>query len=119
MPGSILLVDDDALFRGLARRVLAANGLDVAGEAGTAAEALAFARQEPPAAALVDVGLPDRSGIELASELAALPVPPRVVLVSTDPDAASPDAVRRCGAGAFIPKQDLPNAPLLELLGTR
>jgi DNA-binding NarL/FixJ family response regulator len=117
--GVILIVDDDPVFRGLARRVLEASGLDVAGEAGTAAEALAVARATPPEAALIDVGLPDGSGVELASEFAALPGPPRVVLVSTDPDAASPDDVRRCGAGAFVPKQDLPNAPLLELLGMR
>ena len=114
----ILLVDDDPVFRGLARRVLLANGLEVAREAGTAAEALAAAREAPPTAALVDVGLPDSSGVALACELAALPVPPRVVLVSTDPDAVSPDDVRRCGAGAFIPKQELPNAPLQELLGS-
>jgi DNA-binding NarL/FixJ family response regulator len=116
--GVILLVDDDPVFRGLARRVLEASGLEVAGEAATAAEALAIAREAPPKAALIDVGLPDSSGITLACELAALPAPPRVVLVSTDPEAASPDDVRRCGAGAFVPKQDLPNAPLQQLLGS-
>ena len=115
----ILLVDDDPVFRGLARRVLEASGLEVAGEAGTATEALAVARLTPPAAALVDVGLPDGSGVALACELATLPVPPRVVLVSTDPDAVSEDDVRRCGANAFIPKKELPDAPLQELLGSR
>jgi DNA-binding NarL/FixJ family response regulator len=114
----ILLVDDDPVFRGLARRVLEASGLAIAGEAATVAEALALVREAPPAAALVDVGLPDGSGVELARELAALPVPPRVVLVSTDPDAVSADALRRSGAAAFLPKQALPNAPLQDLLGT-
>ena len=114
----ILLVDDDPLFRRLARRVLEASGLEVAGEAGTVAEALAVAHRAPPLAALIDVGLPDGSGVELASAFATLPSPPRVVLVSTDPDAVSADAVRRSGAGAFIPKQDLPNAPLRDLLGS-
>jgi DNA-binding NarL/FixJ family response regulator len=116
MPASILLVDDDPVFRGLTRRVLAASGLEVAAEAGTVAEALAHAREAPPEAAVIDIGLPDGSGIVLATELAALPSPPRVVLVSTDPDAATPDDVRRSGAGAFIAKQDLPNAPLRDLL---
>jgi DNA-binding NarL/FixJ family response regulator len=117
MPGPILLVDDDPVFRGLARRVLTASGLEVAGEAASVAEALDVVRRSPPAAAMVDVGLPDGSGIALACELAALPTPPRVVLVSTDPDAASPDDVRRCGAGAFVPKQELPNTPWEQLLG--
>ncbi len=44
---------------------------------------------------MIDVRLRDGSGIALASELAALPEPPRIVLVSADPDAASPDGVRR------------------------
>jgi DNA-binding NarL/FixJ family response regulator len=115
----ILLVDDDPVFRGLARRVLEASGLEIAAEAGTGAEALALARRAPPAAAIVDVGLPDGSGVALACELAALPVPPRVVLVSTDPDAVGADDLRRSGAAAFIPKQQLPSAPLQDLLGSR
>jgi CheY-like chemotaxis protein len=40
---SILVVDDDPAFRGLAQRVLAAFGLGVAGEAGTARSAMAAA----------------------------------------------------------------------------
>ena len=116
MPGVILLIDDDPVFRGLARRVLTASGLEVGGEAASVAEARALARQAPFAAAMIDVGLPDGSGIALASELAALPGPPRLVLVSSDPDAASPDDVRRCGAGAFVPKQELPNTAWEQLL---
>jgi DNA-binding NarL/FixJ family response regulator len=116
MPGVILLIDDDPVFRGLARRVLTASGLEVGGEAASVAEARALARQAPFAAAMIDVGLPDGSGIALASELSALPGPPRLVLVSSDPDAASPDDVRRCGAGAFVPKQELPNTAWKQLL---
>jgi DNA-binding NarL/FixJ family response regulator len=71
-----------------------------------------------PAAMLVDVGLPDGNGIALAGELSALPWRPRVVLTSTDPDAVSPDELRRSGAGAFIAKDELPNAPLHRLLAT-
>jgi DNA-binding NarL/FixJ family response regulator len=114
--GSVLVVDDDPVFRGLARRVLSAGGLVVVGEVATVAAAIAAARELRPDAALVDVGLPDGDGIVLAGELVALPWRPRVVLVSADPDAASPEDVRRCGAGAFVPKDELPNAPLRRLL---
>ncbi|MCW3063899.1 MAG: response regulator receiver protein [Solirubrobacterales bacterium] len=114
--GSVLVVDDDPVFRGLARRVLAAGGLIVVAEVATVAEAIAAARQLKPDAALVDIGLPDGDGIELAAELAALPWRPRVVLTSTDPDAASAEDVRRSGAGAFVPKDELPSAPLRHLL---
>jgi DNA-binding NarL/FixJ family response regulator len=113
---SVLVVDDDPVFRGLARRMLAAGGLIVVAEADTVATAIAVARELKPDAVLVDVGLPDGDGIELAVALVALPWNPRVVLTSTDPDAASDDDVRRSGAGAFVPKDELPSAPLRCLL---
>jgi DNA-binding NarL/FixJ family response regulator len=119
MGGSVLIVDDDPVFRGLARRMLVAAGLVVVAEAPTVAAALAVAGELRPDAALVDVGLPDGDGVALARELSALPWHPRVVLTSTDADAATPDDVRSAGAGAFIPKDALPNAPLASLLEHR
>ena len=115
---SVLVVDDDPVFRGLARRMLAAGGLVVVGEAETVATAIAAAMELRPAAALVDVGLPDGDGIALARELSALPWRPRIVLTSTDPDAASADDVTSSGAAAFVAKDELPNAPLRRLLAT-
>lgn len=116
MPGGVLVVDDDEPFRGLARRMLLAEGLVVVGEADSVAAALAAAHALQPDAMLVDVGLPDGDGITLARELTALPWRPRVVLTSTDPQAASEHTVRAAGAGAFVPKDQLPHAPLRELL---
>lgn len=106
---SVLVVDDDPAFRGLAVRILAQSGLDVVGEAGTVAEALAAAIALKPDAALVDIDLPDGNGIALALELSGLPRPPRVLLTSVDADAAGPDDVRRSGAQAFVHKSDLPS----------
>ena len=116
MAGSVLIVDDDPVFRGLARRMLVAAGFVVVAEASSVAEALTVAGQTRPDAALVDVGLPDGDGVALAGELSALSWRPRVVLTSSDPDAATPDDVNTSGAGAFVPKDALPNAPLASLL---
>jgi DNA-binding NarL/FixJ family response regulator len=118
MQGLVLIVDDDDAFRGLARRLLAASGVTVVGEASSVATAIAAAHDLRPGAALVDVGLPDGDGISLARELSALPWHPRVLLTSTDPEAASAEDVRRSGAGGFLPKDQLPNAPLADLLST-
>lgn len=114
MAGSVLLVDDDPAFLALASRMMRDSGVRVAGTAETAAAALEVAHAIRPSAALVDVGLPDRDGIELGRELAALPWAPRVVLTSTDPDAVG----RSAGDGTppFVPKEDLPNASLRKLL---
>jgi CheY-like chemotaxis protein len=116
MPASVLVVDDDPVFRDLARDVLAAEGLIVVGEAESLETALAIARALRPDAALVDIELPDGDGLTLAQRLSALAWRPRIVLTSTDPDAASPEDVRRSGAEAFVAKHELPNTPLKQLL---
>ena len=116
MNGSVLVVDDDPAFRRLARRLLPALGLAWAGEASSAASALAAAASLQPDGVLVDVGLPDGDGVTLAGELAALPFAPRVVLTSSDAEAADASDVERAGAAAFVPKDQLPNAALDSLL---
>jgi CheY-like chemotaxis protein len=117
MEASILLVDDDPSFRALATRMLAAMGMAVLAEAGTVAEALEAAERLQPSAILLDVELPDGNGVELAHTLTALPWAPHVVLTSADAQITSPDEVRSSGARAFVPKIELPGAPLKQLLG--
>jgi len=119
MAGSVLVVDDDPEFRGLVTRMLVAGGLSVVAEAESVATAIEAAHTHRPEAALLDVGLPDGDGISLARVLLALPWRPRIVLTSTDPDAASHLDVTALGAEAFVPKDDLPNASLHDLLTPR
>jgi two-component system nitrate/nitrite response regulator NarL len=113
VPPTVLIVDDDPAFLALATRMLENLGAHVAATAGTAMDALAAAHAVRPVAALVDVGLPDRNGIDLARDLVALSWRPRVVLTSSDRDSA-PTAAED-GAVPFVPKEELPNAPLREL----
>jgi DNA-binding NarL/FixJ family response regulator len=117
MSGSVLVVDDDPAFRRLARRILTTYGLVFAGEADTAASAMVLVGSLRPDAVLVDIGLPDGDGITLARRLTELPWRPRVVLTSSDADAATAGDVLRSGAEAFVPKDELPNAALNRLLG--
>jgi CheY-like chemotaxis protein len=119
MKASVLVVDDDPAFRRLAPRILDAFGLAVVGEAASAAAALSAAGALRPDAVLVDVGLPDIDGVALARELTALPWRPRVVLTSSNAEAATASEVRTSGAEAFVPKNELPSAALGELLGPR
>ena len=116
MPARVLVVDDDPEFRGLVVRIVAAtDGVDVR-EADSVATAMEAAMAMRPGAALVDVGLPDGDGITLARWLTGRPWGPHVVLTSTDPDAASAEDVRSSGAHAFVPKDELSDAPLRRLL---
>jgi DNA-binding NarL/FixJ family response regulator len=117
MSRSVLIVDDDPTFLFLATRILTQAGLEVVATADDAAGAVGAARATQPDAALVDVGLPDREGVDLAYELAALPWRPRVVLTSTDSDAGYaievPDGQPKL---PFIPKDELANGRLPGLL---
>ena len=117
MTASVLIVDDDPAFRAVAIELIAACGMTVVGEADGIATGLSMAMQLKPSAALVDVALPDGDGFALARKLSVLPWRPRVVLTSVQKDVGSPDGVRRSGAQAFVPKADLPGAPLARLLG--
>jgi CheY-like chemotaxis protein len=114
---SVLIVDDDAAFRTLARRLLDDCGMAVVGEADSVAAALSAATELEPSAVLVDVGLPDGDGFTLARQLTALPWRPRIVLTSVDADVERHDAVRHGASLTFVHKKDLPNAPLSRLLG--
>ncbi len=105
---SVLVVDDDPAFRGLASRILSELGFDEIAVAEDGASALAQATLKRPGAMLVDVGLPDGDGIDLARTLAALPWAPHVLVTSSDSDAGS-----TIGSGAdgltlpFVAKADL------------
>jgi DNA-binding NarL/FixJ family response regulator len=118
MSASVLIVDDDPDFRGLAVRMVAASGLTVAGQAGDAREAIAAAERLRPDAVLVDYGLPDGDGIDLGRTLDALPWRPRVLLTSSDPDVATLCRARAGGGELpFVAKEDLPTVRLDRLLG--
>jgi CheY-like chemotaxis protein len=78
---SILLVDDEPLLRRAFRTLLEASGYEV-GEAGSAREALERAAADPPALILLDLGLPDRPGLEVARELTRLPATSAVPVIA-------------------------------------
>lgn len=109
MGPTVLVVDDQAAFRAVARALLQRDGFDVIGEAADAASAAVAHLELHPDVVLVDVRLPDRSGLEVAHALTAGPDAPAVVLIST---ADYGYAVAACGARAFLPKAKLSGASL-------
>jgi len=116
MPGSILVVDDDVSVRGLVVRILRSWGHEVIGEAGSVAEALAYAQARRPDVVLVDVGLPDGDGFSLTRQLRAAAWPMRVVIFSSDADPANIAAAARAGAIGFFPKDELLSPSLQRLI---
>jgi CheY-like chemotaxis protein len=107
MATRVLIVDDDARFRALARALLERAGYAVAAEAADGEQALQAARRLRPEAALVDVQLPGRDGVALARPLADAAIGIRIVLTSADPTLVSAGALAASGALAFVPKDEL------------
>jgi CheY-like chemotaxis protein len=111
MPVRVLIVDDDARFRRLARAFLERSGFEVAGEAADGAEALAVAARARPDAALVDVQLPDIDGPTLAAALSAADGGMRILLTSSDPGLGR-------GVTGFVAKDRLAVTNLAPWLGS-
>ena len=66
----ILLIDDHPLFREGIKSIIARNiRYEVVGEAGTAGQGLQLARELKPDLILIDLSLPDQSGIELIRDI--------------------------------------------------
>ena len=83
MPIRILLVDDHEVVRdGVARLLDAQPGMRVVASVGAAPPALAFAEQEEPDVAIVDVAMPQQNGIELVRRLHDLAPATRVLMLS-------------------------------------
>jgi DNA-binding NarL/FixJ family response regulator len=113
---TVLVVDDHPGFRSSARKLLESEGFDVVGEAVDGASALERARQLKPDLALVDVYLPDRDGLEVASALLVLDRPPAVILISSHGRAELQTLAEDTGARGFLPKHELSRAALEALL---
>ena len=112
MVRTVLVVDDHAGFRELARTLLEDGGYAVVGEAGDGASALRAARALHPDAVLLDVHLPDMDGFAVAAALAREEPAPRVVLTSTDSEEEVASLLRRSGAIRFVPKETLAGASM-------
>jgi DNA-binding NarL/FixJ family response regulator len=113
---TVLIVDDNARFRARARRWLEEGGFTVIGEAADGASGLREATAIKPQVVLLDVQLPDMSGLRVAERLTAQPGAPAVVLTSTHDVDELGALVSRCGAQGFVPKDELSGEALAEVL---
>lgn len=116
MRPTILIVDDHALFRALARELLESDGFAVVGEAGDGASAIAAVATLRPEWVLVDVYLPDMFGWQLASEWARGEDGPKVVLTSSRDAAGFGRRLGTAGAIGFVAKDHLSGAALRALV---
>ena len=108
----MLIVDDHPGFRRSARRMLAAEGFDVIGEAVDGSSALALVRALRPLVVLLDVLLPDTDGFVVAELLAGESFSPCVVLTSSRDASDFASRLERTPATGFLPKAELSGTTL-------
>lgn len=116
VPRRILLVEDDALLRDAFRLLLEDAGYRVA-EAGSGAEALAAVAAVQPDLILLDMGLPDMNGLDVARNLRADPANAALVIVALT-GRVGPEEKRTClaaGCNAYFGKPVSPKELLRRL----
>lgn len=101
----VFLLDDHEIVRRGLKELLESEGFEVAGEAGTAEEALARVPAVQPDVAVLDVRLPDGDGVTVCRELRSrCPDLPCLMLTSFADDEALFDAIM-AGASGYVLKQ--------------
>ena len=114
---SVLIVDDHEDFRASARALIELEGFEVIGEAANVAGAVEAVAALRPNIVLLDIQLPDGDGFSAAGQLAMLPNPPKVVLISSRDAASYGPRLIGTAARGFLPKSALSGKALAALVG--
>jgi two-component system, NarL family, response regulator NreC len=105
----LLLVDDHAVVRSGLRMLLAnEKDVDIVGEAGSAGEAIDLVKSLSPSVVLMDIGLPDKSGIEATKEIRKLYPNIAVVALTIHEDEEYFFKMLEAGARGYVPKRAAP-----------
>ncbi len=102
----VVLVDDHAMFRAGVRAELG-DRVDIVGEAGTVAEAIAVITKTTPDVVLLDVHMPDGGGLAVLQALAGTDA--RVLALSVSDAAEDVIALIRAGASGYVTKTISPD----------
>jgi len=107
----ILIVDDhDVVREGLRALLARREGFEIVGQAGSVTEALAEARRSQPDVVVMDVRLPDGSGIEACRDIREERPATKVIMLTSYADEDAVFASILAGAAGYVLKQTRGNA---------
>jgi DNA-binding NarL/FixJ family response regulator len=101
---TVMVVDDHLLFREGVRDLLTKHGIAVVAEAGDAAAAVAAAAETKPRIALMDLRLPDVSGVEAAERIRRVSPKTRVLVLTMSTGERDVSEALRAGACGYLLK---------------
>ncbi len=105
----LLLVDDHAVVRtGLKMLLGGQEDVEIVGEAGSAGEALTETERVHPTVILMDIGLPDKTGIEATREIKAKFPDVSIVALTIHEDEEYFFQMLNAGASGYVPKRAAP-----------
>jgi len=103
---TVLIVDDHPLFReGLKSLISRNTRFEVVGEAGNGREGLRMAKKLKPDLVIVDISLPDKSGIDLTHDIRSLLPETRVMIVSMHSKIDYITEAFQAGATGYVVKE--------------
>ena len=100
----VLIADDQALFREGLATTLTARGVEIVAEAANGEEAVRLAAELRPEVVLMDLRMPVMDGVAATRQIAGLPDPPRVIVLTTFDDDESVFEAVRAGALGYLLK---------------
>jgi DNA-binding NarL/FixJ family response regulator len=104
----ILVVDDHAVVRAGIQFFLAdIPDFQVGGEAGTASDAIRMVRNEDWDIVVLDIGMPDKSGVEILKQMKREKPKLPVLILSMHPENRYAVQIMRSGASGYVQKEAL------------
>lgn len=103
---NVLIIDDHAILRsGLKMLINSAGGLRVTGEAGTGREAVESFKKNAPDIVVLDITLPDMSGLEVAREIKRTAPAAKILVLTMHDNANYVREFVRIGVSGYIVKK--------------
>ncbi len=112
----LMLVEDDSSVRTIVSQILLRSGKYNVSEFGRGRDAIAALPTIRPRVALVDIGLPDMSGIEVISAMAASTPSVEVLVLTTFGDSETVVRAISAGASGYVLKGGAPDELLRDIL---